>query len=205
MVPNFAPSLEELRRSILSQGVQNEVYFLHGLLIDGRKRLEVCSQEGLICPERHFLTPQDAAPALWIRHRERCVQLFPAATITEAAELYACDLAAVSFAFAKPKPLAPEPGYWKRFESVRETQHYNTRMSPELWNQLGKVAKKSAWRRSHLIRIACAFALDNMDQIMEFDRIYGRRLRVTTGPRGPTGPKQRQRSPRPKGKKWAGQ
>lgn len=191
--------------SISSSGVRKPLIFLHGLCLDGRKRLKVCSMLGIVPPEKHYLTPEEAAPALWLEHRERCARLFPCDSISEAAKLYKTDLASVSHLFAKRGPIERGPEYWRTFDLQREASNTSMRWPEALWKQANVAAKKRGWRRSHFVRLAVAFAIENTDQIAEYDRLFGKRLRLKTGPKGPSGQKLQRRPPRPRAKKWPGQ
>lgn len=197
--------MENLRQSILAVGVLEPAIFLHGLILDGEKRKRVCDEHAIDLPEVHFLTPEEAAPILWTRHPDRCARLFPCDSITEAAELYKTDLAAVSHLFAPPPPIQREPAYWRAFDKSRPTKRYSVRVEPELMEHVFKKAKRHGWSRAFFVRIACAFALDNFDQIIEFARLEGGRLRYRQGPKGPTGPKVQRRERPPKPPKWPGQ
>lgn len=176
MLQNQIFSLSELRESIRENGRIFEPVLLYlGMAIDGRKRQRICEEEGLHCPAINCLTPEQAAPLLWTRHKERAVKLFPAENLQEAAALYKTDLASVAHFFSsKPQKKSPSKrAHWKKYKAQQRVKHHAVPFPPPLWARLAEVAKKRGWSAASLIRVSVGFALQNMDVINEFARLEG--------------------------------
>lgn len=186
MVPNSPESLEKLRESILHNGgLFTPLLYFMGYLIDGKKRRSICEEHGLTPTEHHTWEVSDAAPLLWHFHPERCAEMFPCKTITEAAELYKTDLASVAWIFRRPEPppVRVDRQLWKKYDENREARHYNVRMPPPLWAQGSGVAKKLGWSRSYFFRVALAYAIAHPDVIRIFSRSQSKALRYRRGPK----------------------
>jgi hypothetical protein len=178
-------SLDGLRKSILLTGPLLPVVTFQGVTIDGRRRAEICDSAGIEYTTRHYLTPEDAAPVLWALHPERCAELFPAPSISAAAELYAATLSEVAHLYQRPAQVrGPRaPGYWRRTAEARPARHYSLMVEPTLWDQVGRLATRHGLSRSVLIRCALAYATTNPDEILELHRLEGHRLSYKRGRR----------------------
>lgn len=96
----------ELRASLQSVGPLLPQLLYSGRVIDGDRRDAICSELGIVFPQRRLATREEACAALWLLHPERAITLAETDRVLELARL--CGTNAVDVA-ATLKRLRPKP------------------------------------------------------------------------------------------------
>jgi hypothetical protein len=141
---------EELRNSIAIFGPLLPVYTWRGRVLDGTRRRQICLKLGKPIDTKSFRHRRDAARLLWTLHPERCLSVFPEATLAEAAALYGTTpskVAIVKRSLAEAPP--PSPG---------SRLAWHLRRGPErIPRQGGRARKVQVWldvELRHTMRLA---------------------------------------------------
>jgi hypothetical protein len=96
----------ELRASLQSVGPLLPQLIYSGRVIDGDRRDAICSELGIIFPQRRLATREEACAALWFLHPERAIKLAETDRVIELARLCGTNAADVA---ATLKRLRPKP------------------------------------------------------------------------------------------------
>jgi hypothetical protein len=152
----------ELRDSIAAAGCLDSVLVWHGMVIDGRRRHEICLELGIVPPIAVLPTLQAACTALYLRHPDRAIVMarehlgghagLPP-TVRELADVCGTSVSAISLLVrpAKPKEKrGPHRTRSQRTELVRvwvEPQwlHYVRLAGASLGMNLSSTVRMACW------------------------------------------------------------
>lgn len=107
---------QELRGSIAAVGCLDPVLIWQGMVIDGRRRHQICGELGIVPPMHVSVTLKAACSALWQRHPDRALVLARehlggheglSPTVRELAEVCSVSVSAISVELVRGKPKKP--------------------------------------------------------------------------------------------------
>jgi hypothetical protein len=107
----------ELRASLQSVGPLLPQLIYEGRVVDGIRRDAICSELGIIFPQRRLATREEACAALWLVHPERAIAIAQTDRVLELARLCGTDAVHVATVLAQQRP--PKP---KDRRAPRQTQ-----------------------------------------------------------------------------------
>lgn len=150
----------ELRDSIAAAGCVDSVLFWHGMIIDGRRRHQICEELGVVPRVAVLTTLQAACTALFQRHPDRALAMarehlgghagLPP-TVRELAEVCSTSVSAIALLL---KPTKKEKRGPRRLRSQR-TVLVQLWVEPQ-WRHYVQIAGESlGMNLSSTIRLAC--------------------------------------------------
>ncbi len=107
----------ELRTSLQSVGPLLPQLIYAGRVVDGSRRDAICTELGIVFPQRRLATREEACAALWVLHPERALELAETDRVLELASLCGTDAINVAAVLARLRP--PKP---KDNRAPRQTQ-----------------------------------------------------------------------------------
>ncbi len=99
----------ELRASLQSVGPLLPQLLYAGRVIDGQRRDAICSELGIVLPQRRLATREEACAALWLLHPERAIELAETDRVLELARLCGSNAADVSTVLQRLRPKRKDP------------------------------------------------------------------------------------------------
>lgn len=151
---------QELRDSISAAGCLDAVLIWHGMIIDGRRRHQICAELGIVPPMAVFTTLKSACTALFQRHPERAVTMARehlgghaglAPTVREVAEVCSTSVSAIAM-LVRPKvkeKRGPRRSHSQRTELVRVW------VEPQWTHYVRLAGAAQGMNLSSTVRLAC--------------------------------------------------
>ncbi len=151
----------ELRDSISAAGCLDPVLIWNGLIIDGRRRHQICGELGIVPPMAVFTTLKAACTALYLRHPERALAMardhlgghagLPA-TVHELADV--CSVSVSAIALLLRAPATAEKRAPRRTRSQRK-QLLRVWVEPQWTHYVKRAGEQLGMNRSATVRYAC--------------------------------------------------
>ena len=151
----------ELRDSIAAAGCVDPVLFWQGMVIDGRRRHQICEELGIIPPIVVFTTLKAACTALFQRHPERAIVMarehlgghagLPA-TARELAEVCSTTLSAIAVLTQPKKPKEKRGPHRTRSQ---RTELMRVWVEPQWLHYVRLAGAAEGMNLSATVRLAC--------------------------------------------------
>ncbi len=161
----MATNEAELRASLLAVGPLVPAIVWRGVTLDGRRREQICVEEGIYLPQNVFHSLEQACHALWTVHPERAIQVarehrgghagLPP-TVRELAEICGVSVTTLALVLQQMQP-AKTPG---RPRAPRRTRSIKTEIvkfwaEPQWKHYVRLVGAQKGMDLSQTIRVAC--------------------------------------------------
>lgn len=107
----------ELRASLQAVGPLLPELVYAGRVVDGNRRDTICTELGIVFPQRRLTTREEACAALWVLHPERAITIAETDRVLELARLCNAQPVEIARVLASLRPAKP-----KERRAPRQTQ-----------------------------------------------------------------------------------
>ncbi len=154
--------LAEIRSSLLVVGPLLPQLIWAGRVVDGEKRDALCTELGILFPQRRLATREEACAALWLVHPERALVVAETDRVLELARLCSARPVDIARVLAGQRPAPPKVRRSPRQTQGQKNVLVQVWIDPQLKHYLTAAKTDFGKDASSLIREATWSALQRL-------------------------------------------